>query len=154
GRRGRRCAHRLHAEAQKEQGHDHHRVASAGNNRGCRQDTPLDGGRCGDFRAAGGSAVPLEPARGNPGGGAQCGALGESVEIMIRDNVRDLVPGRGEPIPAAPAPASASSVLPAVPGSTPPDDSLRKYAIWGWVILILFFGGFGGWAMTAPLNGA
>src|SRR5258706_2701878 len=73
---------------------------------------------------------------------------------MIRDNVRDLVPGRGESLPATPAPASATSALPAMPESAPPDDSLRKYAIWGWVILILFFGGFGGWAMTAPLNGA
>src|SRR5215472_13338662 len=73
---------------------------------------------------------------------------------MMRDNVRDLVPGRGETLPAQPAPAPASPSLPALPGTAPPDESPRKYAIWGWVILIIFFGGFGGWAMTAPLNGA
>lgn len=34
------------------------------------------------------------------------------------------------------------------------DESLRKYAIAGWLILALFFGGFGIWALIAPLNGA
>jgi len=72
----------------------------------------------------------------------------------MRDNVRDLVPGRSEPLPASPPPPPASSHLPAQPAAEVPDDSHKKYAIWGWVILIVFFGGFGGWAMTAPLNGA
>jgi HlyD family type I secretion membrane fusion protein len=72
----------------------------------------------------------------------------------MRDNVRDLVPGRGEPLPVNPSPAISPPSLPAAPGPIPPDDSHKKYAIWGWAILILFFGGFGGWAMTAPLNGA
>ena len=35
-----------------------------------------------------------------------------------------------------------------------PDESLRKYSIAGWLILAIFFGGFGAWAATAPLNGA
>ena len=35
-----------------------------------------------------------------------------------------------------------------------PDDSLRKYAAAGWITLALFFGVFGIWAATAPLNGA
>ena len=35
-----------------------------------------------------------------------------------------------------------------------PDESLRKYSVAGWIILAIFFGGFGAWAATAPLNGA
>ena len=35
-----------------------------------------------------------------------------------------------------------------------PDELLRKYSIAGWLILAIFFGGFGAWAATAPLNGA
>jgi HlyD family type I secretion membrane fusion protein len=33
-------------------------------------------------------------------------------------------------------------------------DSPRRYAVIGWVILLLFFGGLGAWAAIAPLNGA
>ena len=42
------------------------------------------------------------------------------------------------------------------PGSSDvlPDESLRKYSVAGWLILAIFFGGFGAWAATAPLNGA
>jgi HlyD family type I secretion membrane fusion protein len=32
-------------------------------------------------------------------------------------------------------------------------DSMRSAAIAGWSIIAIFFGGFGAWAMTAPLNG-
>ena len=35
-----------------------------------------------------------------------------------------------------------------------PDDSLKKHAAAGWIVLVLFFGGFGFWSLTAPLNGA
>src|ERR1700759_3147617 len=35
-----------------------------------------------------------------------------------------------------------------------PDESLKKYAAAGWITLILFFGVFGIWSITAPLNGA
>ena len=37
---------------------------------------------------------------------------------------------------------------------TPPTDSMRGAAIAGWLIVGIFFGGFGTWAVTAPLNGA
>jgi HlyD family type I secretion membrane fusion protein len=37
---------------------------------------------------------------------------------------------------------------------TVPNDSMRSAAIAGWVIILLFFGGFGAWAVTAPLHGA
>jgi HlyD family type I secretion membrane fusion protein len=36
----------------------------------------------------------------------------------------------------------------------PPSESLAKYATIGWVTLALFFGVFGIWSFTAPLNGA
>ena len=35
-----------------------------------------------------------------------------------------------------------------------PDDSFRGIALAGWIIIALFFGVLGTWAMTAPLNGA
>jgi HlyD family type I secretion membrane fusion protein len=35
-----------------------------------------------------------------------------------------------------------------------PDDSLKKCAAAGWIVLAMFFGGFGLWSVTAPLNGA
>jgi HlyD family type I secretion membrane fusion protein len=52
--------------------------------------------------------------------------------------------------------------LPGVPGGphatvsyvSEIDDSPRKYAAIGWVILLLFFGVLGTWAAIAPLNGA
>jgi HlyD family type I secretion membrane fusion protein len=36
----------------------------------------------------------------------------------------------------------------------PPSDSARGAVFAGWITLLLFFGGFGTWAATAPLNGA
>lgn len=35
-----------------------------------------------------------------------------------------------------------------------PSDSIRGVAVAGWVIIAVFFGGIGTWAVTAPLNGA
>ena len=35
-----------------------------------------------------------------------------------------------------------------------PSDSIRHVALTGWLIIAVFFGGFGTWALTAPLNGA
>ena len=43
---------------------------------------------------------------------------------------------------------------PADPPSRPPSDSARGAIMVGIVHLLVFFGGFGGWAVTAPLNGA
>jgi epimerase transport system membrane fusion protein len=39
-------------------------------------------------------------------------------------------------------------------GRAAPSDSARSAVIGGWIIIGLFFGVFGAWAMTAPLNGA
>lgn len=35
-----------------------------------------------------------------------------------------------------------------------PNDSIRRIALAGWLIIAAFFGGLGTWAVTAPLNGA
>src|SRR6266849_5791075 len=40
------------------------------------------------------------------------------------------------------------------PGEEAPSDSIRSVALAGWLIIAIFFGGIGSWAVTAPLNGA
>src|SRR6476619_2395325 len=40
------------------------------------------------------------------------------------------------------------------PGDEAPSDSIRSVALAGWLIIAIFFGGIGSWAVTAPLNGA
>ncbi|WFU61433.1 HlyD family type I secretion periplasmic adaptor subunit [Bradyrhizobium brasilense] len=35
-----------------------------------------------------------------------------------------------------------------------PNESIRDIAVAGWLIIAIFFGGIGAWAVTAPLNGA
>jgi HlyD family type I secretion membrane fusion protein len=39
-------------------------------------------------------------------------------------------------------------------GDEAPSDSIRRVALAGWLIIAVFFGGIGSWAVTAPLNGA
>src|SRR5712671_1843033 len=39
-------------------------------------------------------------------------------------------------------------------GDEAPSDSIKRVALAGWLIIALFFGGIGSWAVTAPLNGA
>src|SRR6476659_2328499 len=39
-------------------------------------------------------------------------------------------------------------------GDEAPSDSIRRVALAGWLIIAIFFGGIGSWAVTAPLNGA
>jgi HlyD family type I secretion membrane fusion protein len=39
-------------------------------------------------------------------------------------------------------------------GNRPPSDSIKRVAFAGWLIIAIFFGGIGTWAVTAPLNGA
>jgi HlyD family type I secretion membrane fusion protein len=53
---------------------------------------------------------------------------------------------RRHAVPAAAPEMSGPDVL--------PDESLKKYSLAGWIILLVFFGGFGAWSATAPLNGA
>src|SRR3954451_16091614 len=49
---------------------------------------------------------------------------------------------------------SRSLGRPIAPGATRPSESIRKVALAGWTIIALFFGVFGAWALSAPLNGA
>src|SRR5215213_4248822 len=49
---------------------------------------------------------------------------------------------------------SRSLGRPIAPGTPRPSESIRKVALAGWIIIGLFFGVFGAWAISAPLNGA
>src|SRR5579872_233697 len=60
--------------------------------------------------------------------------------------LKQLVPARSRAV-AAPGQALAEYEVEI-------SDSPRRYAVIGWVILLLFFGGLGAWAAIAPLNGA
>jgi HlyD family type I secretion membrane fusion protein len=50
------------------------------------------------------------------------------------------------------ASAQTRSKVPQADGA--PSDSIRYVAMAGWLIIAIFFGGMGTWAVTAPLNGA
>jgi HlyD family type I secretion membrane fusion protein len=73
----------------------------------------------------------------------------------IEDPVADAMAARAEL-----AQQSRRAATPAVTSTaarrSPPavSDSMRSAAIAGWAIIAIFFGGFGAWAMTAPLHGA
>jgi HlyD family type I secretion membrane fusion protein len=49
---------------------------------------------------------------------------------------------------------SQSLGRPLPPDAPRPSESIKKVAIAGWVVIALFFGVFGAWAISAPLNGA
>jgi HlyD family type I secretion membrane fusion protein len=52
-------------------------------------------------------------------------------------------------------PARSAAVAPAAKGGRPAvSESMRAAAVAGWAIIVIFFGCFGAWAVTAPLNGA
>ena len=51
-------------------------------------------------------------------------------------------------------PVAATAPNAVRPASGAVDESMRPAAIAGWSIIAIFFGCFGAWAMTAPLNGA
>ena len=69
-----------------------------------------------------------------------------SISQSLRKLVAELEATLMRPQPPAAKPAEAEVVT--------PTDSMRGAAIAGWVIVGLFFGGIGTWALTAPLNGA
>lgn len=48
---------------------------------------------------------------------------------------------------------NSTDVKPVSPNGAP-SDSIKQVALAGWLIIAVFFGGIGAWAMTAPLNGA
>ncbi|WOH56054.1 HlyD family type I secretion periplasmic adaptor subunit [Bradyrhizobium sp. BWC-3-1] len=49
---------------------------------------------------------------------------------------------------------SRTPMSPATGQHNGPNDSIRRIALVGWLIIAAFFGGLGTWAVTAPLNGA
>src|ERR1051325_10282186 len=49
---------------------------------------------------------------------------------------------------------SRSLGRPIAAGAPRPSESIKKVALAGWIIIGLFFGVFGAWALSAPLNGA
>jgi HlyD family type I secretion membrane fusion protein len=51
---------------------------------------------------------------------------------------------------SAPVPNRRTGVI----GDVSPSESIRHVALTGWLIIAVFFGGIGTWAVTAPLNGA
>jgi HlyD family type I secretion membrane fusion protein len=57
------------------------------------------------------------------------------------------------PRPPALRPRAVGPVIDLAP-ERPPGDAMWRSAAAGWLIVLLFFGGLGGWAVTAPLHGA
>lgn len=55
---------------------------------------------------------------------------------------------RGARSPAIAPAAKTTAIEPA------PSDSIGRVSLAGWLIIAIFFGGIGSWAVTAPLNGA
>jgi HlyD family type I secretion membrane fusion protein len=97
-------------------------------------------------------ALPLEPAQ-------KSGEIAPPVDEPATKNPDSVRLAPAHPLrralslrPPPPPPVSRPPIL--LEAETPPSDSMRRSAIAGWSIIALFFGGFGFWAATAPLNGA
>ena len=59
------------------------------------------------------------------------------------------------PYPLPPAPPRRNRPVARAKRTAPrPDDSVETAAYRGWLIIAVFFGMFGTWALFAPLNGA
>ena len=91
------------------------------------------------------------------------GGRAPSIEATVADTMAAMAELAQESRrPATPAATStAARQSPPAPAATaarrsPPtvSDSMRWAAIAGWSIIAIFFGGFGAWAVTAPLHGA
>jgi membrane fusion protein, type I secretion system len=97
-------------------------------------------------------SLPLETAKKD----AESAAHAEEPATKNPDSVR-LAPvsivGRSLTLKAAPPPPPTRPPV-TIDAEKPPSDSMRLSALAGWLIILLFFGGFGYWATTAPLNGA
>src|SRR5262245_26406288 len=79
------------------------------------------------------------------------GTRAPSLEGTVADTMATMAELARQSRRAAPAPANST-----VARRSPPavSDSMRSAAIAGWAIIAIFFGGFGAWAVTAPLHGA
>ena len=73
----------------------------------------------------------------------------------MADNAKNLVPAKeGGAAEVSTWRRHAVPTTTEAAAETLPDESLKKYSIAGWLVLAVFFGGFGAWAAMAPLNGA
>jgi HlyD family type I secretion membrane fusion protein len=85
--------------------------------------------------------------------------VNESGQLPLRFGDKPAVSA----LPVAPQAMGRTLALKTPPASRPPidlvpekvpSDSIWRFSVAGWLIIVAFFGGFGSWAATAPLNGA
>jgi HlyD family type I secretion membrane fusion protein len=93
-------------------------------------------------RQSGRAATPAAPAAAS--------TAAEGSPRAMSDSMRSS--GLAQQSRRAPTPAATLSAGRGGPPAV--SDSMRSAAIAGWSIIAIFFGGFGAWAMTAPLHGA
>jgi HlyD family type I secretion membrane fusion protein len=79
------------------------------------------------------------------------GRRGPSIEDPVADAMAAMAELAQQSRRAA-TPAATSTAARRSPPAV--SDSMRSAAIAGWAIILIFFGGFGAWAVTAPLHGA
>jgi membrane fusion protein, type I secretion system len=79
------------------------------------------------------------------------GGRGPSIEVPVADAIAAMAELAQQSRRAA-TPAATSTAARRSPPAV--SDSMRSAAIAGWAIILIFFGGFGAWAVTAPLHGA
>lgn len=75
--------------------------------------------------------------------------MSEATSITAPEDAARVVAKSGDVTPYK-APKTPGPIIDAKPVT----DSIWRQSLSGWAIIALFFGGFGFWAVTAPLNGA
>src|SRR5262249_28158278 len=89
--------------------------------------------------------------------GVPTGKKGPPLEATVADTMAAMAElAQQKRRPAEPAQRGRPAAAPGAArrGAHALSDSMRSTAIAGWTISALFFGGFGAWAVTAPLHGA
>src|SRR5262249_2689354 len=89
--------------------------------------------------------------------GGPTGKKGPPLEATVADTMAEMAElAQQKRRPAEPAQRGRPAAAPGAArgGAHALSDSMRSTAIAGWTIIALFFGGFGAWAVTAPLHGA
>lgn len=112
---------------------------------------------------------PGDPANRSPASDARAPvrpAESKPAQLPAKDSKRNVAKkDDGLPRPIRSVPAPSARIYPAPPQRAgggennsvrdqSPNDSIRRPALFGWVIIALFFGVLGGWALFAPLHGA
>lgn len=83
----------------------------------------------------------------------------DTEQLALRFGEKSAVPAvpvTAEPMGRSLAPRTRPAMQPPIDlvAEKPPSDSIWRFSLAGWLIILVFFGGFGYWAGTAPLNGA